>query len=96
MLICKQCHEQFDNIDDYTNHVLEYSKSKQSSDFETPLFRDFSKLSLQILFGLIGGIVFIIIFVFPFGITEFCNHGMVTTSNSLIGTFLSDLTGVCV
>ena len=96
MLICKRCREQFDNVQDYTDHILEYSKPKQSSDFETPLMRDFSKVSLQIMFGLIGALGFIFLFLFPFGITEFCNHGMVTTSGSIVGMIVSDLTGVCV
>lgn len=72
------------------------SPSDRQDGFETPLMRDVSKLMFQILMGLVGAVGFIMIFVFPFGITEFCNHGMVTTSGSFAGMIVSDLTGVCI
>ena len=71
------------------------SEESSREGFESPLMRDLSKLSPQILLGLIIGIVGIIVFVFPFNITEYCNHGIVTTQNSLFATFISDLTGSC-
>ena len=65
------------------------------SDFETPFMRDLAKLAMPIFYGLIGALGFILLFVWPFGITEFCNNGTVTTQGSIVGMVMSDITGVC-
>ena len=100
MLICKKCHETFDNIDDYTKHIIEYSNPisksvKKDIEFETPLMRDFSKLLPAILLSMISFVVGFFLLVFPFSIREYCNNGIVTTSGSLVSMIISDLTGVC-
>jgi len=96
-LRCTKCGEIFGNVPEFEKHIIEFYKPEEckTQQYETPLMRDLSKLSVQVMFGLIGALAFFMIFLFPFSITEFCNHGIVTTSNNLFGTFISDLTGVC-
>lgn len=65
------------------------------TEFESPFMRDLAKLEIPIFYGILGALVFIFLFLWPFNVQMICNNGMVTTQDSIIRMVISDMTGVC-
>lgn len=96
-LRCKTCGDTFETLEEYTQHIMEFEKSKKtdSCNFETPLMRDISKLSVQVLFGLLIAVAMIGFFFFPFSFTVYGEHCSVSTSYSIARYILEQLTISC-
>lgn len=65
------------------------------SDYETPLFRDLSKLMPQVLLGLLVAVGLLLFFAFPFNATVYGDHCTVKTQYSLAKWILESLTLQC-
>lgn len=97
-LRCKTCGDTFETLEEYTQHIMEFEKTNKmnnKSDFETPLMRDISKLSIQILFGLLIAVTILFLFVWPFSVTIYGDHCTVQTSYSIARYVLEQLTISC-
>lgn len=98
---CDICHDGFDNLKDYTNHIREMSKEKHpnvfkvNDEFETSLFRDLSKLLPSVLIGMISFLVVFFTCIWQFPMTVIGPHCMESTSYSIAQWIFRSLTIQC-
>lgn len=65
------------------------------TDYETPIMRDLSKLTWQILLGLLIGIGIIFLFVFPYHMSVIGPHCIETTDYSIPQWIIREVTIQC-
>lgn len=65
------------------------------TDYETPIMRDIRKLTWQILLGLLGAVVVIFLFVFPYHMSVIGPHCIETTDYSIPQWIFREFTIKC-
>lgn len=99
---CDICHDSFDNLKDYTEHIREmgkpvdhYKASKQESSYETPLMRDLDRVLPRYFLGFLIGLSLVLLFIWPFSLTVYGPHCMEMTDYTIPQWILRSLTIQC-
>ena len=94
-IICPTCHDGFNSVEEYTQHVLSMQK-KPSKEFETPLMRDISSMFIRVIIGLVIGFGIFLFCFFPFNdMTVYGSNCMETSSYSIGEWIIRSLTIHC-